>query len=98
VRIYTKDRAGNQLTLEYLHRGKYFGIISLLTNETHSVTSEVINDSVLLVIHKADFDSMLQNIPHLAIDLSRTLGRRLKRKDIHQKRIFERNQRFKKQR
>jgi NTE family protein len=89
VQIYTKDKLGNRLILEYLHRGKYFGIISLLTNETHSVTSEVINDCAILVIQKEDFDFILQQIPHLAIDLSRTLSRRLKRKDIHQKKIFE---------
>ena len=89
VQIYTKDKTGNQLILEYLHRGKYFGIISLLTEETHSVTSEAINDCVILVIQKDNFNFLLQSIPHLAIDLSRTLSRRLKRKDIHQKRIFE---------
>jgi NTE family protein len=89
VQIYTKDKAGNQLILEYLHRGKYFGIISLLTNETHSVTSEAMNDCAILVIQREDFDFLLQSIPHLAIDLSRTLSRRLKRKDIHQKKIFE---------
>jgi NTE family protein len=89
VQIYTQDKAGNQLILEYLHRGKYFGIISLLTNETHSVTSQAINDCAVLVIPKDDFDFLLQNIPHLAIDLSRSLSRRLKRKDIHQKKIFE---------
>ena len=89
VQIYTKDKTGNRLILEYLHRGKYFGIISLLTNETHSVTSEVMNDCVILVIQRDDFNSLLQSIPHLAIDLSRTLSRRLKRKDIHQKKIFE---------
>ena len=89
VQIYTKDKSGSRLILEYLHRGKYFGIISLLTNETHSVTSEAINDCVILVIQREDFDFLLQNIPHLAIDLSRTLSRRLKRKDIHQKKIFE---------
>ncbi|MCX5698195.1 MAG: cyclic nucleotide-binding domain-containing protein [Candidatus Omnitrophica bacterium] len=89
VQIYTKDKAGNQLILEYLHRGKYFGIISLLTNETHSVTSEAMNDCAILEIQKDDFNFLLQSIPHLAIDLSRTLSRRLKRKDIHQKKIFE---------
>ncbi len=89
VQIYTKDKAGSRLILEYLHRGKYFGIISLLTNEPHSVTSEAINDCFILVIKKNDFDSILQGIPHLAIDLSRTLSRRLKRKDMHQKKIFE---------
>jgi len=89
VEIYTKDSAGLRLTLEYLHRGKYFGIISLLTGEAHSVTSVAINDSRILVINKEDFDLVLKKIPRLAIDLSRTLSRRLKRKDIHQKRIFE---------
>lgn len=89
VQIYTKDKAGNQLILEYLHRGKYFGIISLLTDESHSVTSQVMNDCAILVIQKEDFNFLLQSIPNLAIDLSRTLSRRLKRKDIHQKKIFE---------
>ncbi len=89
VQIYTKDKDGKQSILEYLHRGKYFGIISLLTNETHSVTSVAINDCSVLVINKNDFDSVLEGIPRLAIDLSRTLSRRLKRKDIHQKKIFE---------
>lgn len=89
VQIYTKDKEGKQLILEYLHRGKYFGIISLLTSEVHSVTSEAINDCVVLVIKKENFDFVLQSIPHLAIDLSRTLSRRLKHKDLHQKKIFE---------
>lgn len=89
VQIYTKDKEGKPLILEYLHRGKYFGIISLLTNEGHSVSSQAINDCTILVIKKDDFNSVLESTPRLAIDLSRTLSRRLKRKDIHQKKIFE---------
>lgn len=87
--IYTRDRQGNETVLEYLHRGKYFGIISLLTGEPHSVTARSINDSLLLVIKKEDFDFILDKIPRLAIDLSQTISRRLKRRDIHQKTIFE---------
>ncbi|MDD5108429.1 MAG: cyclic nucleotide-binding domain-containing protein [Candidatus Omnitrophica bacterium] len=89
VQIYTKDKEGKQTILEYLHRGKYFGIISLLTNEAHSVTAQTINDCIILVVKKDDFNSVLENTPKLAIDLSRSLSRRLKRKDIHQKKIFE---------
>jgi len=89
VQLFTYDPLGDETTLEYIHRGKYFGIISLLTNEPHSVSARAMNDSVLLIIRKADFDFILEKIPHLAIDLSRTLSRRLKRKDIHQKTIFE---------
>ena len=89
VVIFTQDAYGDRKILEYLHRGKYFGIISLLTSEPHSVTAQAINDCTLLVISKEDFDFILKKIPGLAIDLSRTLSRRLKKKDIHQKTIFE---------
>ncbi|MFH1269657.1 MAG: patatin-like phospholipase family protein [Candidatus Omnitrophota bacterium] len=89
VIIYTQDECGKEAILEYLHRGKYFGIISLLTGEPHSVTARAINDCLLLIIRKGDFDFILKKIPCLAIDLSQTLSRRLKRKDIHQKTIFE---------
>ena len=83
VVVYTQDQYGNETILEYLHRGKYFGIISLLTGETHSVTAKAINDCLLLVIEKGDFDFILTKVPRLAIDLSQTLSRRLKNKDIH---------------
>lgn len=89
VVTYTKDKSGSDTVIEYLHRGKYFGIISLLTDESHSVTAKAFNDSVILVIKKDDFNFILNKIPHLAIDLSKTLSRRLKNKSIHQKTIFE---------
>ncbi len=89
VVIYTQDRYEHQTILEYLHRGKYFGIISLLTGESHSVTAKAINDCLILVVNKEDFGLILKKMPQLAIDLSQTLSRRLKRKDIHQKTIFE---------
>ena len=88
VVIYGRDQYGREVALEYLHRGKYFGIISLLTGDTHSVTAQAINDCVILAIPKDDFDLVLHRIPGLAIHLSQTLSRRLKNKDIHQKSIF----------
>lgn len=87
--IFTRDKFGSETILEYLHRGKYFGIISLLTGGAHSVTARALNDSLLLVIKKDDFNFILKMIPELAIDLSRTLSRRLKDKSLHQKTIFE---------
>jgi len=77
VVIYTQDPQGSKMILEYLHRGKYFGIISLLTDEPHSVTAQALNDCLLLIIQRRDFDIILKKIPRLAIDLSRMLSRRL---------------------
>ncbi|MFA5372661.1 MAG: cyclic nucleotide-binding domain-containing protein, partial [Candidatus Omnitrophota bacterium] len=89
VVISSQDHYGKQTVLEYLHRGKYFGIISVLTAEAHSVTARALNDCLLLTISRKDFEGFMKRIPRLGIDLSKTLSRRLKRKDLHQKKIFE---------
>ncbi|MDP3732573.1 MAG: cyclic nucleotide-binding domain-containing protein, partial [Candidatus Omnitrophota bacterium] len=90
VKIFTAE-AGREQALEYLTCGKYFGIISLLTSEPHSVTAQAINDSKILRIAKEDFQALLSKIPNLAIDLSKTLSRRLRKKDLSEKKIFESN-------
>ena len=90
VKIFTAE-AGKEQALEYLTCGKYFGIISLLTSEPHSVTAQAINDSKILKIAKEDFQALLSKIPKLAIDLSKTLSRRLRKKGLSEKKIFESN-------
>jgi len=89
VAVSTQDRYGKQTTLEHLHRGKYFGVISSLTGEPHSVTAKAINDSLLLAINVKDFESVLRRVAPLAIELGRTLSRRLRHKEVNQKIIFE---------
>ncbi|MDP2912908.1 MAG: patatin-like phospholipase family protein [Candidatus Omnitrophota bacterium] len=75
--------------LEYLKRGGYFGIISILTGEPHSVTVQAVNDSIILKIPKDAFERILKRIPALAIHLSQTLSRRLKQKSAGGKSVFE---------
>ncbi|MFH0878032.1 MAG: patatin-like phospholipase family protein [Candidatus Omnitrophota bacterium] len=88
VQIFIEKEHREQV-LEYLHRGKYFGFISLLTGEAHSVSARALTDTVLAKIPKEAFQAILKSIPRLAIDLSQMLSRRLKRKDYHPKSIFE---------
>ncbi|MDD5291761.1 MAG: patatin-like phospholipase family protein [Candidatus Omnitrophica bacterium] len=70
--------------LEFLTCGMYFGIISLLTTQTHSVSAEALNDSLLLKIKKDDFDFILKKIPDLVIQLSATLSQQIRKKDFRQ--------------
>ncbi|HAJ56929.1 MAG TPA: hypothetical protein DCL35_04080 [Candidatus Omnitrophica bacterium] len=88
VEIFIECPNGEE-TLEHIHRGKYFGFISLLTGEPHSVSARAVNDTVIARIAKEDFSAILKSIPRLAIELSQMLSRRLKRKDLHPKSIFE---------
>ena len=101
VRIYTQaaalgqektpQAAARKVVLEYLNCGKYFGVVSLLTGDTHSLSAEAVNDSRILRITKDDFQAILKKIPRLSLDLSMTLSRRLRKRDIGEKKIFESN-------
>jgi len=53
------------------------------------VSARAVNDTVLAKISQRDFNAILKSMPSLAIDLSQMLSRRLKRKDLHPKSIFE---------
>jgi len=88
---FTKNSDGTEKRLEYLYRGVYFGIISLLTKDPHSVNVRAINDSIVLKINENDFNDILKSIPRLAVHMSRSLSRRLKRKSISKKTVFESN-------
>lgn len=79
VRAFTTAACGELTNLEYLHRGFYFGIISLLTNEPHSVSAQVVNDFLILRVASADFYFILKALPQLAIHFSSILARCLKR-------------------
>jgi NTE family protein len=89
ARAFTAKHGGEVTTLEYLHRGSYFGIISLLTNEPHSMSVQIVNDSIILTIRKEDFHAILRTLPQLAVHFSSILARRLKRKELGQKTVFE---------
>ena len=89
-RIRILIRQGDRLEpVEILHRGDYFGIASLLTNEPHSVTTQAANDSILFKIRKPDFEEILKRVPEIAIHLSTTLSRRLRQREAPAKRVFE---------
>ncbi len=90
ARIFTRSAAQQDETLEYVHRGDYFGVISLLTQQPHTVTVKAVNDCILLKIRQADFDTLLKEIPSMALHVSRTLSRRLSQKrQARTRQVFE---------
>src|SRR6185295_2883907 len=71
VQSYSQEN-GKKTHVEFIRRGMHFGIISLLTGESHSHTYEAINDSVVLKIEKDDFAAVVQGTPKLAVALSQS--------------------------
>ena len=80
LQAYTNAPDGGKENVDFIHRGMHFGIISVLTGENHSMSFEAINDSVILKVAEDDFQAILKAIPHLGIELSQHLSRRIRRK------------------
>ncbi len=78
-----------KVNIEFIHRGMHFGIISSLTGENHSHNFEAINDSVVLKIPKDEFQNILTSMPHLAIELSQNLSKRVREQVKGRRNVFE---------
>lgn len=88
VQAYSTDPNGRKYDVEFIRRGMHFGVISLLTGDKHSLSFEAINDSVVLQINREDFQDVLKNIPHLGVELSHSISRRVRGRSSR-KAIFE---------
>jgi len=80
LQAYTINSKGDKDNVDFIHRGVYFGIISLLTGENHSMNFEALNDSIILKIAAADFQRLLKSFPQLGIEFSHALSKRMRRK------------------
>ncbi len=89
VLAYNLNPDQRKANVEFIRRGMYFGVISLLTGENHSMNYEAINDSLVLKIAQEDFQSILTKIPQLGLELSQTLSKRIRSRTIPPKNVYE---------
>ncbi|MBU2541642.1 MAG: patatin-like phospholipase family protein [Candidatus Omnitrophica bacterium] len=90
VEIYhaaAKTRKPQDVIIEHVRRGDYFGSISSLTGQPHTVSARTLNDCLLLRIVRKDFKYILRKVPKFGSFLSRSLSRRIRQKTF--KEIFE---------
>lgn len=77
-RLFRESKPGiPEETLLYFYRGDHFGETSLLNNQPHSASVEAKSGGLLLKLEKDDFLKFVNNIPAIALHLSRSLGHRL---------------------
>jgi len=85
VQAYGLTRHQERCDVEFFRRGMFFGVISLLTGEPHSMTFEAVNDSRILFIPKDDFVGILKRSPYLGVEFSRSLSRRLQERSLRER-------------
>ncbi|MBI5416151.1 MAG: patatin-like phospholipase family protein [Candidatus Omnitrophica bacterium] len=89
LQAYTTGAGGRKGDVDFIHRGMHFGIVSILTGENHTMTFEVLNDSIILKIAKDDFQTVLTDIPQLGLRLSQSLSKRIRHGKHDVKSVFE---------
>ena len=82
-------QGGHEKVYSNLYEGDYFGELSILTGEPHSVNILVLNDALLLRLEKESFAAILDRSPQIAVHISRLLGSRLKKKNREGEKIAE---------
>jgi CRP-like cAMP-binding protein/uncharacterized membrane protein YdbT with pleckstrin-like domain len=70
LKVWNRDEQGRERVINRLRPGDCFGTHSLLTGERRDVTVDVEEPAVLLYIEKHDFDTLLNDQPHLSRALS----------------------------
>ena len=85
VKISVTRAVGKETFVDHLSVGEHFGEMAMLTGGRRVVTMTAVMDSVLLEFQRDDFQRMMDEIPGLAANLSRTLGFRLRRETTGKK-------------
>lgn len=79
VRIARLSEDGKQITLSYLEAGNIFGELALLDDEgRHENIAEAVEESLLCLVQKKDFEDFLQRHPELSLKITKWMGFRLK--------------------
>ena len=78
VKIYVSDADGRELVLASLSQGKFFGELALIDGSPRSATVVTTTETTISKILKTDFDRCLEASPRIAVNLLRTLSKRIR--------------------
>jgi CRP/FNR family cyclic AMP-dependent transcriptional regulator len=78
VKVYLSNDNGKEVIINTLGAGEYFGELSILTAGKRSASVMTNENSVLTIIHKQSFKSLLLNHPSIAYTLIENLANRVR--------------------
>jgi len=78
VKVFLENPLGECMTLRELHRGDYFGELSLLDESSRSASVVTLEKTMLGILEKEAFLSCLRKNPEIAISLCTELSRRMR--------------------
>jgi len=81
VELWLMDTEGKKVVLDVLRSGKFFGELSMLSQETRSASATSFEKVVTLELSRSDFFAFLRGRPEAALAVLTVLGDRLKHTD-----------------
>jgi CRP/FNR family cyclic AMP-dependent transcriptional regulator len=78
VKICIYGDSGQEQVVATLGSGDYFGEMALLTGETRSASVIAVEPSETFVLHKSDFDVILEKYPSISLSMGKIVSQRLR--------------------
>lgn len=74
VKVTKNTPQGREIILDIFKEGSIFGEMAFLESEERNESAEALEDGLLCVMRKGDFDQMVQRIPGLSIKITKMIG------------------------
>ncbi|NJL17184.1 MAG: Crp/Fnr family transcriptional regulator [Nitrospira sp.] len=79
VKLANTGASGKEVTFEILEPGDIFGELEVLEGLPRETTAEALDDAMICVIRREDFDRYLANHPTVTVRLTKLIGFRLRK-------------------
>ena len=79
VKLANTGVSGKEVTFEILEPGEIFGELEVLEGLPREMTAEALDDAMICVIHREDFDRYLAAHPNVTVKLTKLIGLRLRK-------------------
>jgi CRP-like cAMP-binding protein len=79
VKITNTAPSGKEVTFDILEPGEVFGELDVLEDSPRSTSAETLDDALICMIPRKDFDQYLATHPSVAVKLTKLIGLRLKK-------------------
>ncbi|MBA3753253.1 MAG: Crp/Fnr family transcriptional regulator [Nitrospira sp.] len=79
VKIANTSANGKEVTFDILESGEIFGELDVLEDSPRTTSAEALDDALICVIRREDFDRYLAAHPNVTIKLTKLIGLRLRK-------------------
>ncbi len=76
--VVTPENSDEEHVIAYLGSGDYFGEMALLTGEPRSATVITTEPSEMFILHKSDFEVVIERFPSITLSMGKIMSQRLR--------------------